>query len=115
MLFHYDPVNDPLERAEAVRYAFPGSGARVFSSGSLEFSWALDFSPPGETARRPRCIPASSSSSATSSERERPAPPAWLTTEVVSGRKLRIRIGVRGDPRIARHRVYGARGERPRR
>ena len=37
---------------------------------------------------------------------QRPAPPASLTTEVVSGRKLRIRIGVRGDPRIARHRVY---------
>jgi hypothetical protein len=40
VLFHHEGAID-LERAEAVRYSAP-SGARVFSAGSYEFSWALD-------------------------------------------------------------------------
>jgi len=38
VLFHRDGASGP---ADAVRYTAP-SGARVFSSGSLQFSWALD-------------------------------------------------------------------------
>ncbi len=54
VLFHHDAVSDPLERAEAVRYTFPGSGARVSSSGSLEFPWALNYYRRGATVLRPR-------------------------------------------------------------
>lgn len=107
VLFHYDPVNDPLERAEAVRYTFPGSGARVFSSGSLEFSWALnDFRSGGDGASTQVHPGVQQLVRNVLANAQRPAPPSSLTTEVVSGRKLRIRIGVRGDPRIARHLVY---------
>ena len=38
VLFHHDGASGP---ADAVRYTAP-SGARVFSAGSLQFSWALD-------------------------------------------------------------------------
>ncbi len=40
VLFHHEGTDD-LVRAEAVRYS-ARSGARVFSAGSHEFSWALD-------------------------------------------------------------------------
>ena len=40
VLFHHDGDRD-LTRAEAVRYTAQ-SGARIFSTGSLEFGWALD-------------------------------------------------------------------------
>lgn len=107
VLFHDDAVNDSLERAEAVRYTFPGSGARVFSSGSLEFSWALNYYRPGGDGASTQAHPGVQQLVRNLlANGLRPAPPSSLTTEIVSGRKLRIRIGVRGDPRVTRHRVY---------
>jgi hypothetical protein len=107
VLFHYTPVNDPLERAEAVRYTFPGSGARIFASGSLEFAWALNYYRPGgdgATTQVNTGIQQLVRNLLTNGRR--PAPLSSVTTEVVTGRQLRIRIGVRGDPRVLRHRIY---------
>ena len=107
VLFHHDAVNDPLEKAEAVRYTFPGSGARVFSSGSLEFPWALNYyRPGGDGALTQVHAGVQQLVRNVLANALRPAPPASLTTQIVSGRRLRIRIGVRGDPRVMRHRVY---------
>ena len=40
MLFHYAGTNGD-QPADAIRYTAP-SGARVFASGAMQFSWALD-------------------------------------------------------------------------
>jgi hypothetical protein len=106
VLFHHDAVNDPLERSESVRYTFPGSGARVFASGSLEFPWALDEYRYPEGPGTPRDPRIEQFVRNLLTNALRPAPPASVTTTIVSGRTLRITIGLRGDPRVTRHRVY---------
>jgi hypothetical protein len=106
VLFHHDAVNDQLERSEAVRYTFPSSGARVFASGSLEFPWVLDpyRYPDGPGTPVDTRIQQFVRNLLTNALR--PAPPASVTTTVISGRQLRINIGRRGDPRVTKHKVY---------
>jgi hypothetical protein len=41
VLFHYDPSSTGDQNGDAVKFTAP-SGARVFSSGAQEFTWALD-------------------------------------------------------------------------
>jgi hypothetical protein len=106
VLFHHDPAGDPLERAESVRYTFPASGARVFSSGSLEFPWALDDYRYPEGPGTPVDDRIKQLVRNLLTNALRPAPPASVRTTIVSGRRLRIMIGRRGDPRVTRHRVY---------
>jgi len=107
VLFHYDAVNDPLEKAQSVRYTFPGSGARVFSSGSLEFAWALDYyRPGGDGAATQVNAGVQQFVRNVLANALRPAPPVSLRTQVISGRKLRVNIGRRGDPRVIRHVVW---------
>jgi hypothetical protein len=110
VLFHHDAVNNARERAESVRYTFPASGARVFSSGSLEFSWALDDYRYPEGPGTPVSDAIRQLVRNLLTNGFRPAPPASVTTAIVSGRRLRITIGRRGDPRVTLHRVYRRKG-----
>lgn len=107
VLFHRDAVNDPLERSESVRYTMPGSAARVFSSGSLEFSWALDsYRFNGDGILTPVNTGIQQLVRNVLADALRPAPAVSVRTQIVSGRKLRILIERRGDPRVTRHLVY---------
>jgi hypothetical protein len=106
VLFTHAAVNHPLERSESVRYTFPGSGARVFSSGSLEFPWALDDYRYPEGPGTPVDPRVQQFVVNVLANALRPAPPVSVTTAIVTGRTVRITIGRRGDPRVARHRVY---------
>ncbi|PWU25101.1 MAG: hypothetical protein C5B48_02990, partial [Candidatus Rokuibacteriota bacterium] len=107
VLFHHEG-STPLERAEAVRYTTE-LGARVFSAGSLELSWALDgYRVNGDGAETPVDPRLQRFMQNVLEDLLRPAAPA-----TVSARRLRrsTRVSVSWiDPRIRQAFVYRHRG-----
>lgn len=96
VLFHYDggPAN-----ADAIRYSAP-SGARVFSTGSLQFSWGLDgwFS---HTAAIPGLQQFMRNAL---SDLLRPATPKIATVKRRRGRAVRASRSI--DPRVQRQIIF---------
>ena len=82
-LFHYEgaPAN-----ADAVRYT-AASGARVFSSGSMQFAWGLDDFPPTSTGVPNPVVPGLQQFMRNvMDDLGRPAPPRSVTTTLSKGR-----------------------------
>jgi hypothetical protein len=99
-LFHYD---GPFGLADAVRYTAP-SGARVFASGTAQFSWSLDdFSVTGRGAQSdPRL---QQFVRQMLDDLGRPAPPTVRVTRRRRGGVF-VRTRLAGDPRVAGVQVY---------
>ena len=96
-LFHYEggPAN-----ADSVRYTAP-SGARVFSSGSMQFAWGLDDYPPDSTGVPNAVLPGLQQFMRNVlDDLGRPAPPRSVTARLVNGR-LVIAVDAGPDKRIA--------------
>jgi hypothetical protein len=91
--------------ADAVRYTAP-SGARVFSAGTLRFSWGLDDSTghadPGLQQFTRNAL----------DDLTRPAPPTFVRILAVRT-GVRIAAGRRADPRVRGVVVYRHPGGRP--
>ncbi len=106
VLFHHDGASGP---ADAVRYT-ASSGARIFSSGSLQFSWALDaFALEAQGHRQapdPRVQQFMRNAFA---DLLRPAPPVSIDVKA-RGRRVWIRLGRTVDPRIRAFAVFRHRG-----
>jgi hypothetical protein len=101
VLFHYDAGGDTRGNAKCVRYT-AASGARVFSSGSMELAWGLD-SWPASFEGRARVDPRLQHFMANAmSDLTRPAPGASLSVIVTKGRKPSVTVSVtdRNDPRV---------------
>jgi hypothetical protein len=100
-IFHAVPLgSDGVPyAADAVR-GVARSGARVFASGSLEWSWALDSYGGHPASQRIQVLMENALDDLT-----RPAPPRPLTAKV--GRTgVALRTGARRDPRIRRVEIY---------
>jgi N,N-dimethylformamidase beta subunit-like protein len=96
-LFHYEgaPAN-----ADAVRYT-AASGARVFSSGSMQFAWGLDDFPPYSTGVPNPVLPGLQQFMRNAlDDLGRPAPPRSVTARVSNGR-LVFTVDPGPDARIA--------------
>ena len=110
VLLHHEGVND-LVRAEAVRYTAP-SGARVFSSGSLELGWALDaFRSRGEGTETPVDPRVQAFVRNMLGDLQIPAAPSRVTARRLA-RSTRVTVSS-GDPRIDSFLVYRHRGSAP--
>jgi hypothetical protein len=95
-LFHYE--GHQYANADAVAYTAP-SGARVFSTGTIRFSWGLD---PGSATGDPRLQRFMRNAL---DDLTRPAPPI-LVQAVRTGRGVRIRVERHPDPRMRTLVVY---------
>src|SRR5262249_12347710 len=96
-LFHYEggPAN-----ADSVRYTAP-SGARVFSSGSMQFAWGLDDYPPYSTGvPNPVLAGLQQFMRNALDDLGRPAPPRTVTARLVNGR-LVVTVDPGPDSRIS--------------
>jgi len=99
VFFHRERGDDKDGNADAVRY-LASSGARVFSSGSHQFSWGLaDSGPiPGETpGLEDARLQAFMRNALT--DLQRPAPPTRVTARR-RGRVVRIIVAWNADPRV---------------
>ena len=86
--------------AAAVRYTAP-EGARVFSAGSLQFSWGLDdWNAPGHADPRLQRFMANALD-----DLQRPAPPIALTAKRARG-GVRVDVTLQRDPRVAGARIF---------
>jgi hypothetical protein len=109
VLFHHEGA-DPLERSEAVTYT-AGSGARVFASGSLEFSWALDdYRVNGDGATTPVDSGLQQFMRNVLGDLTRPEPPALVAPFQIKARTVRVRVRWPDDPRIRGALVFRERG-----
>jgi hypothetical protein len=83
VLFHYE--GSPTS-ADAVRYTAP-SGARVFSSGSMQFAWGLDSFPPYSTGVPNPVLPGVQQFMRNAlDDLGRPAPPRSVAARLANGR-----------------------------
>jgi len=102
-LFHHDGASGP---ADAVRYTAP-SGARVFSAGSLQFSWALDafgLDAFGHVqGPDPRVQQFTRNALA---DLLRPAAPISVTAAVGRTRWVWISLVVHADPRVRAYAIF---------
>ncbi len=107
ILFQYQgPETSAAIDAAGVKYEAPSSGARVFSSGSLQFDWGLDsyrWDPvvagvPTDT--RVQQLTRNMLKDLTS-----PASPAGLAV-TQNGVQFEIDTTPRGDPRVSSHKIY---------
>jgi hypothetical protein len=100
-LFHALPLgSDGVPyAADAVR-GVARSGARVFASGTLEWSWALDSYGGHPASRRVQVLMENALDDLT-----RPAPPRPLTVKV-HARRVALTTGARRDPRVRRVAIY---------
>jgi hypothetical protein len=100
------------QNADAVRYTAP-SGARVFSGGAQQLSWALD---PFNTGRFGRTLPADTRLQQfmrnALADLTRRAPPAAVRLRLVR-RTVTIRVVRAGDPRVRHYDVFRREGGRP--
>jgi hypothetical protein len=109
VLFHHDGA-DPLERSEAVTYTAP-SGARVFSSGSLELSWGLDdYRVDGDGFTTPVDPRLQQFVRTMLADLTRPEPPLSVVPIQIKAKTVRIRVRWPDDPRIEGALVYRERG-----
>jgi hypothetical protein len=96
VFFHYDgaPSN-----GDAIRYVAP-SGARVFSAGSLQFSWGLDLWHPPSRATPHPALPALQQFLRNAlADMTRPAAPLSLRVSAAKGVAI-VRVTRAPDPRI---------------
>lgn len=106
VLFHHDGVSGS---ADAVRYTAP-SGARVFSAGSLQFSWALDTFGLANFGHVQGPDPRVQQFVRTAfADMVQPAPPVGLTA---TPRKSAVELEIdgRADPRIRSYMIVRHRG-----
>lgn len=109
VLFHHEGA-DPLERSEAVTYT-AGSGARVFASGSLEFSWALDdYRVNGDGFTTPVDPRLQQFMRNMFGDLTRPEPPTSVVPFQIKARTVRVRVRWPDDPRIRGALVFRERG-----
>jgi len=109
ILFSYQgPETSAQFDAAAVRYTTPSSGARVFSSGSMQFAWGLDsyrWDPTlftGIPATQPAVQQFTRNLLA---DMDDPAPPADVDA-AASGAAIQIDTTPRGDPRVTSYKIY---------
>jgi hypothetical protein len=109
ILFSYQgPETSAQFDAAAVRYTTPSSGARVFSSGSMQFAWGLDTYrwDPTLFTGIPATQPAVQQFTRNLlSDMVDPAPPADLDA-MASGGAIQIDTTPRDDPRITGYKIY---------
>ncbi len=95
-LFHYE--GGPSD-ADAVRYTAP-SGARVFSAGSLQFTWGLDDFPSSFSGGSHPIVPGLEQFMRNAlADLGRPAPPTAIVVRRASG-GISIRVSRHADPRV---------------
>jgi hypothetical protein len=108
VLFHYA---GPSGDASAVRYVAP-SGARVFSSGSLQFAWGLDTFATEEQGHSAPPDPRLQRFMRNAlDDLTRPAPPT--PSPAVDGRTVTVGLPAPVDPRIRQIAVYRHEGAGP--
>jgi hypothetical protein len=109
ILFAYQgPENSAQFDSAAVKYIADGSGARVFSSGSEQWSWGLDsyrWDPTLFTGIPPTNAPVQQFTRNMLADAVDPAPPAGANA-TVSGGSVQIDTTPRNDPRVTSHRIY---------
>jgi hypothetical protein len=109
ILFTYQgPETSAQFDAAAVRYTTPSSGARVFSSGSMQFAWGLDSyrSDPTLFTGIPATQPAVQQFTRNLlADMARPASPAGVNA-TVSGSSIQIDTTPRGDSRVTSYKIY---------
>lgn len=116
VLFHYDGGGID-QNADSVRFTAP-SGARIFASGAMQFSWALDdwrsegrIGPPNPSTPW-RGIPADPRIQQFArnmlDDLTRPQPPLTVYREAVPDdpTSIRIRTGWPNDPRVVSRLIY---------
>jgi hypothetical protein len=112
VFFSYDAGGDTLGNATAARYVAP-SGARVFATGSLIFSWALDSFRPPRNPESPAQVDPRVQQFVRNmlADMSRPAPPSGLQI-AAEGTRVTIRVADAVDPRVTyltyRHAGAGA-------
>lgn len=99
VFFHRDRGGDKDGNADAIRYTDP-SGARVFASGSHQWSWALDAFRNGSAGQ---AVPADSRvqrfMSNAIDDLTRPAPPISVTASA-GQRGVLLGVSLHADPRV---------------
>jgi hypothetical protein len=109
ILFSYQgPETSAQFDSAAVSYTTPSSGARVFSSGSMQFAWGLDsyrWDPTLFTAIPPTQPAVQQFTRNLLFDMAHPAPPADIDA-TVSGGAIQIDTTPRGDPRITSYKIY---------
>jgi hypothetical protein len=107
VLFHHDGASGP---ADAVRYTAP-SGARVFSAGSLQFSWALDdFGSGADGHDEPPDQRVQQFVRNALADLTRPAAPASLDVALALD-GVSVRIPSLADPRVSEVRIVRHEGQ----
>jgi hypothetical protein len=103
VFFHRELGGDTRGNADAIRYVDP-SGARVFASGSHQFSWALDGFRAGSGENVPADPRVQKFMSNALADLTRPAPPSSLRAAAgPSG--VSLTATVLGDPRVTGERI----------
>jgi hypothetical protein len=111
VLFQYQgPETSANLDAAAVRYTNPGSGARVFSSGTEQWAWGLDsyrWDPTLFTAIPPTNPAIQQFTRNMLNDMSRPAPPPGVTATKSTGNQIQVdTTGWTVDPRITSYKVY---------
>ena len=106
MLFHWDDGNGG--GADAVRFTAP-SGARIFSTGSMQFSWGLDdygaYQRPSADSRLQQMMRNALSDLTT------PAQPASLTPTPQLDHTVKLVANIHPDPRVTTVAIYSHAGQ----
>jgi N,N-dimethylformamidase beta subunit-like protein len=98
VFFHRERGGDKNGNADAIRYVDP-SGARVFASGSHQFSWALDPFRGGQGAGVPADPRVQRFMQNVLADLSRPEPPSAVQAQVVGSRvTVTAKLGI--DPRL---------------
>ena len=109
VLFDYQGPETPASiDAAAVKYVAPGSGARVFSSGTEQFSWGLDsyrWDPTLFTGIPPTNPAIQQFTRNMLADMQDPASPAGIDA-VKAGDTVELDTTPRNDPRITTYKVY---------
>jgi hypothetical protein len=98
VFFHRERGGDKDGNADAIRYVDP-SGARVFASGSHQFSWALDAFRDGQGTGVPADPRVQRFMQNALDDLTRPAPPTALRAQVV-GSEVSVVATMSADPRV---------------
>ena len=111
VLFQYQgPETSANLDAAAVRYTNPGSGARVFSSGTEQWAWGLDsyrWDPTLFTSIPPTNPAIQQFTRNMLNDMSRPAPPPGVTATKSTGNQIQVdTTGWTVDPRITSYKVY---------
>ena len=108
MLFHWDDGNGIGGGADAVRFTAP-SGARIFSTGSIQFVWGLDdygaYQHPSADPRLQQFMRNALADMTT------PAAPASLTPTVNLNGTVGLAVTVHADPRLTAVKIYSHAGQ----